>query len=72
MYVVTVFYHQVSPYLAGMQFDLLSETSEKIKGILDGYVEVTDLTGEKFQALQWRTENYLITFRDKNDYKELK
>ena len=62
----------MSPYLADMQFDLLSETSGKIKDIIDGYVEVTDMTGEKFQALQWRTKNYLITIRDKNDYKELR
>ena len=62
----------MSPYLADMQMDMLTTTSEKIKDIIDGYVEVTDLTGEKFQALQWRAKNYLITIRDKDDYKELR
>lgn len=63
---------KLTPYLAEQQLAYLRETNEKIKDLLESYAEVTDFTGEKFQALQWRVKNYLTSIREKDDYKDIR
>ncbi|KAI1298735.1 Tyrosine-protein kinase Fer [Halotydeus destructor] len=62
---------RLEPYITTIQMGHLRELAERVKSILEAFVEVTDWTGEKFQALQWRIKNQLLTIQDKDDYKQL-
>lgn len=63
---------KLRPHLAAHQLLRLNELNDKIKDLLESFVEGTDYTGDLFQATQWRIKNYLSTVQEKEDYKDIR